>query len=142
MDIRQAAVSETAFLHLRDASDALMYEGDDETKPVGITLYGPGSKSYARANHAKMTRLTQRAHKKGGRGDLSQEDSAVEVAQYLADVTKEFHYIERTGPQGEALTGESLFKAVYGDRELGFIADQAARFTQDWSNFSKGSAKT
>ena len=48
MDIRKLAVEETAFVHLHDASDELLYEPGadgtpDQTKAVGVTVYGPGT---------------------------------------------------------------------------------------------------
>jgi hypothetical protein len=132
MDLRSVAVAETAFLHLRDAEDNPLYDGD---KAVGITLYGPGSKQYARATAAKTNRLMDRMKKKG-KTDVSAEESAEETATFLASCTKEFHNIER-----DELQGEALFKAIYTDTSIGFIAEQAAKHLQDWSVFSKGSPK-
>ena len=40
------------------------------------------------------------------------------------------------------LTGRELFHAVYSDPSIGFIAEQVAKFSGDWANFSKGSAKS
>ena len=53
MDLKKIEAEEIAFLHLRDASDELLYEDGDKSKPVGVTLFGPGSKTYARAAAAK-----------------------------------------------------------------------------------------
>jgi hypothetical protein len=134
MDLRTKAVADTAFLHLRDANDELMFDGGDSKKSVGITLFGPGSKQYARATAAKNNRLMDRMKKKG-KSDQTAEESAEENAIFLAQCTAEFHHIER-----DQLQGEALYKATYGDHQIGFIAEQAARFLSEWGNFSKGSS--
>jgi hypothetical protein len=133
MDLRSVAVEETAFLHLRSSKGDLLYEAGDASKPVGITMYSPGTKIHARAQAAKNSRLMERM-KKRGKVDMSAEEAAEENATFLAAVTKEFHFIER-----DELKDEALFKAVYSDVSHGFIAEQAASFQADWGNFSKGS---
>jgi hypothetical protein len=150
MDLRQKAVSDTAFLHLRDADDELLYEKkkipdpensggtievDDEEKPVGIWLYGPGSKQFAKATAAKNNRNIDRLKKKG-KSDMSAQEAIEDGATFLAGVTKSFQYIERDG-----LEGEALFKAVYADITHGFISDQVTAFIGEWGNFKQGSTK-
>ena len=141
MDIRKLAVEETAFVHLHDASDELLYEPSadgtpDQTKAVGVTVYGPGTKIYARAKAAQQTRMLARMRSKG-KVTLTAEETAEEDAVFLADCTKSFHYIERDG-----LEGEALFKAVYADKTTGFIGEQVAAKLGNWANFTKGSPKT
>ena len=41
----------------------------------------------------------------------------------------------------DGLTGEALYKAVYSDVSIGFIAEQVAKHLSDWSNFQRGSQK-
>ena len=36
---------------------------------------------------------------------------------------------------------QALFKAVYADSSVGFIAEQAMKHLGEWANFSKGSSK-
>ena len=72
MDLRKKSVSDTAFLHLRDADDELMYEDGpdgqpDKSKPVGITLHGPGSKKFAKAAAAKNNRNIDRLKSRASR---------------------------------------------------------------------------
>lgn len=140
MDIRKLSVEETSFLHLRDANDELLYEpganGEpDESKPVGVTLYGPGTKAYAKATAAKSNRMIDRLKKKG-KSDLSADEATQENAAFLAACTKEFRYIER-----DSLDGEALYKAVYGDASVGFISEQAAKHLGEWANFKPASSK-
>lgn len=134
MQVKSLAVEESAFLHLRDANDELLCEGGDPQKAVGITFYGPGTKVYAKATQVKSNRLVDRLKKKG-KTDMTPEETAEENAVFLAACTKEFHYLEADGLQGEA-----LFKAVYKDAQVGFIAEQGSKFLNDWANFSKPSA--
>lgn len=132
MDLRSQAVNETAFFHVLDAADNPLF---DNGEPVTITMYGPGSKPYAKATAARNSRMMDKLRKKG-RAELSAEQAAAENAQFLADVTVSMEHIERDGLQGEA-----LFKAIYSDIEIGFIAEQAMKFCAEWSNFLKPAPK-
>jgi hypothetical protein len=68
---------------------------------------------------------------------MSADEATQENAAFLAACTKEFHFIER-----DDLDGDALFKAVYADPSVGFIAEQAAKQLGDWSNFSPAASKT
>jgi hypothetical protein len=129
MDIRTLSVEETSTLHIRDSSDELVYTEDG--KPVEIVVYGPGSRTFAKAQAAQQNRLLEKLKKKG-KVDQSAQEKAEETADFLASCTKEFRNIEL-----EKLQGEALFKAVYADTTLGFIAEQVNKHISDWSNFSK-----
>ena len=129
MDIRNLAVEETAVLHIRDASDELVYTEDG--KAVEIVVYGPGSKPFAKAQAAQSNRMLEKLRKKG-KTEQSAQEQAEETADFLAACTKEFRNIEL-----DKLQGEALFKAVYADRSIGFIADQVNKYIGEWGNFSK-----
>lgn len=134
MDIRKFAVDPTARLHLRDASDELMYADGDKAKPIAVNLYGPGSKQYAKAQAAQQNRMIDKLKRKG-RTEQTAEQIAAEKADFLADCTASWEHMEY-----DALTGQALSVAVYADISIGFIADQVAKHLGDWSNFTKGSA--
>ena len=137
MEIKKLAVEETSFLHLRDADDELLYESKPDgtpDEPIGITLYGPGTKTYAKASAAKNNRLMDRLKKKG-KSDMSAEETATENAAFLAACTKSFHHIELDG-----LKDEALFKSVYADQSIGFIAEQSAKHLGEWGNFKPASS--
>ncbi|MBF9645450.1 hypothetical protein, partial [Streptococcus pseudopneumoniae] len=87
----------------------------DETKAIGVTVYGPGTKTYARAKAEQNKRILAVMRKKGKTG-LSADETAEETARFLADCTKSFHFIEYDDLQGEA-----LHLAVYTDKTIGFI---------------------
>jgi hypothetical protein len=73
--------------------------------------------------------------KKKGKTDQTADEKAQETAEFLADCTKSMENIEY-----DKLTGEALFKAVYSDRSIGFVADQVSKHLGDWANFTKDSA--
>lgn len=136
MDIKKFAVEQTSRLHLRDASDELMYADEDKAKPIAVVLYGPGSKQHAKAQAVSANRMVDKL-KRRGKTDQSSEEKATESAEFLSACTKEWENMEYDG-----LTGDALSKAVYSDTSIGFINDQVAKHIGDWANFSKASSKT
>lgn len=140
-NLKKFAVEQTGILHLRDGNEELMYDDGeggkpDKSKPCEIEVYSPGSKIYAAANAAQNNRLIDKMKSKG-KSNQSAEDQAEEKAGFLADVTKSMRNVEYDAPGGKALEGKALFKAIYADREIGFIADQVQAFLGDWANFTK-----
>lgn len=133
MDIKKYAVSATSKLHLRDANDELMLTEDGN--PVSVNLYGPGSKQFARAQAAQNNRMLDKLKRKG-KSDQTAEQRAAEAAEFLSDCTESFENLEY-----DELTGHALAMSVYSDITIGFIADQVAKYINDWSNFTKPSAK-
>lgn len=131
-DIRKFSVSPTGRLHLRDASDELMYT--DDSKEIAVNVYGPGSKQYAKAQAAQQNRMIDKLKRKGQTAQTA-EQIAREKAEFLTDVTASFENLEY-----DALTGDALATAVYSDISIGFVADQVAKYIGDWGNFSNGSA--
>lgn len=136
MDITTQAIANTAKLHLKDAAGALLYsKGEDgrpdTSKPVRVIIHSPGSDAYAQIE----TRQTQRALKRmddndGKRVAMSPDERRDQTAEDLADLTVEFENLT----YGDK-TGRALALAVYGDRTLGFIANQVTKFLGDWGNF-------
>ena len=133
MDIRKLAVEQTARLHLRDASDELIFTEDTPPKAVVVIVYGPGSKQYAKAQAAQQNRLVEKLRRKG-KADQTAEQLMQEKAGFLADCTASFENLEL-----DKLTGDALAVAVYSDPTIGFIADQVAKHISEWANFTKGS---
>ena len=137
MDIKSKAAVETAFLHLRDAHDELMYEGDPkDDKKVGVWLYGPGTRQYTSAQ-ARQENRTFETLKKKGKIDQTADEKIAASADFLASITQRFDNLDYDG-----LTGNSLAMAVYSDPALGFIGAQVRQFSGEWSNFTKGSEKS
>lgn len=135
MDIRKFAVAPTSTLHLRDATDELMYadgaDGQpDLTRPMQAVLYGPGSKQFKAAQAASSNKMIDRMKKKG-KTDQSPAEQAQQSADFLVACTKSLENIEF-----DALTGDALCDAVYTTPEIGFIPEQINKHISDWANFT------
>lgn len=134
LDIKTKAVAETSFLHLKDAQDNLLYtDKKGEKQPVGVNVYGPGSREYQAAQTKVSNRAVQRLQKRG-KFEQSADEKKKEQAEFLADITQSFQNLAYDDLQGRALA-----VAVYSDSTLGFIADQVSEHTKEWANFSQGS---
>ena len=132
MDVRKFAVEETGVLELRGANDEPLI-GEDG-KPMTITGFGPGSKTYAQAQAENQNRMIDKLKRKG-KTEQSAADKARELAEFLAGCTREFS----ANIEYDGLKGEALFKAVYSDVSIGFIAEQFGKWLNDWSSFKKAS---
>lgn len=135
MDIRKFAVEETFLVVLYGVDDEPLV-GDDG-QPMTVTVYGPGSKPFARAYAAQQNRLVRQYQRKG-KADQSAEEKAREQTEFLVACTKEFS----ANIEYEGLAGEALFKAVYSDIKLGFITEKVSKEVVNWANFTKGSTKS
>ncbi|MBB6578009.1 hypothetical protein HNP33_002077 [Comamonas odontotermitis] len=142
LNIKSKAVSPTSFLHLKDAQENLMYTEPDkkgaEKLPVGVNVYGPGSKEYQAAQTKVNNRAIQRLQKRGGKFEQTAEEKQKEQVHYLAEITHSFENLDYEG----ITSGRELALAVYGDTSIGFVADQVAEFVKDWSNFTQNSVKS
>jgi len=132
MDIRKFALDPVAVIHVRDGADNLMYADGDESKPVRIHVYGPGSKAYTAAEKRNSERTFESLRRKG-----KSMDAAEMRVDFLTAITKEFENIEYDG-----LQGEELYRAVYADSSIRFIADQVNTYVGDTANFTKSSQKS
>lgn len=135
MSLRKHAVSETATLHLQDAEGNPIYADEDEKKPVEIILYGPGSKEFAEAQQRRQDAMMSKIQRGSRTKKLSQEEAEKLRVDFLVRCTAGSNNLELDGQ-----TGTELYRAVYSDRSLGFIADQVDRFMGDWGNFSPSAA--
>lgn len=133
MDPRKFAVQETTTIQLFDAADDPMV--DENGTRAEIEIYGPGTPQYAKAIAQRNNRTMERLRKKGS-ADMTPEKQAAESAEFLAICTKSMTAIDFDG-----LTGEALYRAVYADKSIGFIADQVNAELGDWKNFTKTALK-
>lgn len=134
LNLKTLAASETGVLELRSGDDTPLLQ--DNGLPCTVTVYGPGSKAFAAAKAAQQNRLIAKLQRRGG-AEESPEAKAKNDADFLASIT-----VAMDGVDYDGLTGRELFHAVYSDPSIGFIAEQVAKFSGDWANFSKGSAKS
>ena len=133
-NIKTLSAVETSDLHLRNATDELLF--DKDKNPITITLYGPGSKPYAKAVNAQQNRMIDKLKRKG-KIDQTSEQKIEEQAEFLASVTVSFNNFE----YGTGLTGADMFRAAYSDTGIGFVGEQVGKHVADWANFTKPSAK-
>ncbi|MCA3254930.1 MAG: hypothetical protein INF91_04845 [Alphaproteobacteria bacterium] len=130
-DITKVAAEETSTFELLNGNDEPLL--DDKKKPISITVYGPGSEPFAIVQSRQNARAIERLRKKG-KADQTPAQRFAEQAEDLADLTVSFNgFGHPEHPNG----GREMFKAVYGDRKLGFIAEQVSRHVGDWSHFTK-----
>jgi hypothetical protein len=133
---------EITTIRARDEADIKLNNADGEPliggngEQLSVTIYGPGSKQYAKAQAERNQRLLARMAKRGNSGaKLTPDEQTAEAAAFLAACTKSFN--------GWAYNGDpTAFEACYNDRPLTFIADQVQAGINDWGNFSSGSPKS
>jgi len=127
-EITNLAAKDTFTLELLNGNDEPLFDG--EGKPISVTVYGPGSKAYQKAQAARTQRMLDRMAKKG-KIKLSAEEQQRENAEFLAACTVSFN--------GWAYKGKAdpeAFEAAYNDPSIGFIAEQVGKAIGDWANFT------
>ncbi len=136
-DITKLAATETSIVELVGGDDAPLY--DDKGKRLSITVYGPGTKVYQRAQQRQQNQLMDKI-KKRGKMDQTAEEKLAEQADFLAACTVSFNGFAY--PPADGLEGQDLFRKAYADPSIGFIASQVAAYINDWANFTKSSAES
>ena len=131
-DITTLAATDTSTVELVGGDDAPLF--DDKGKRLSITVYGPGSKVYQRAQARQQNQLMDKI-KKRGKMDQSAEEKLAEQADFLAACTVSFNGFAY--PPAVGLEGQELFRKAYADPSIGFIATQVAAHINDWANFTK-----
>lgn len=131
-DISTLSAAETGTLELvTPGGDELL---NDKGEPCTITVFSPGTKQYQKALSAK-NRAVYEFVKRGGRKMKDGEQREID-ARFLADITASFN-----GFGYKDLKGYEMFKALYSDETIGFIAEQVNGFVNDWGNFTRKPAK-
>ena len=136
-DITKLAATETSIVELVGGDDAPLY--DDKGKRLTITVYGPGTKVYQRAQQRQQNQLMDKI-KKRGKMDQTAEEKLAEQADFLAACTVSFNGFAY--PPADGLEGQELFRKAYADPSIGFIAAQVAAHINDWANFTKSSGES
>ena len=136
-DITKLAATETSIVELVGGDDAPLY--DDKGKRLSITVYGPGTTIYQRAQQRQQNQLMDKI-KKRGKMDQTAEEKLAEQADFLAACTVSFNGFAY--PPADGLEGQDLFRKAYADPSIGFIAAQVAAHINDWANFTKSSAES
>lgn len=130
-EITTLAAKDTFTLELLNANDDPLLT--DDRKPLSVTVYGPGSKAFNKAQAARTQRLMDLQIKKG-RVKLKAEDQIRENSEFLAACTVSFNNWTYKGA-----ADENAILAAYSDPSIGFIADQVSKAVNDWANFTNSS---
>ena len=130
-DLSAFEVTETATLDVLGLDqEPLLHRG----QPVRITVHGPGSAAYVRAEsraaQASQARALAALRGKAGKTDLDEQRQ--QTAEKLAAIT--------AGIENFPIPGGAL--ALYANPKLGYITAQVERFLSDWANFKPASAKS
>lgn len=130
LNIATLAVAATAAIHVKGPDGQPLY---DDGNPVRILVHSPGSPAYAAVESRQTARALKRMNDNDGKlTAATAEERRAETAEDLASVTASFDNF--TYGDG-SLSGEALYRAVYGDPALGFVAKQVTKFLADWGNF-------
>lgn len=125
-DLSSYEAADTGVMHVRNPGGALMYV---DGKPFTITLYGPGSVQYVKAQ-ARMDSTQATRTIALVRGQPAKEDDIelmrAEKAEKLAACT---HSIQNFPVEARAL---------YANPKLRYITEQVEKFIEDWANFMGG----
>lgn len=137
-NLKKFALVPTIIHHLLDGEDNKMYaEKDDgtpdESRPMLVHMFGPGTKQFAKAQAAQSNRSMDRLRAKG-KSKQTAEEQTTERATFLAACTQKMENVEV-----DELTDEALHMAVYNDLELCFIPAQLDKLIGDTANFTKAS---
>lgn len=132
-DISTLAVKETAVVDLESPDGERLL--DDAGNPITITVYGPGSRQYQKAQSVRNRAILEYV-RKGGKKMKDDEQRELD-ADFLATCTASFN-----GFTYKDFTGYEMFKAAYLDASIGFIGEQVNKAIGDWANFTKAPDKT
>lgn len=126
MDIKSlTAVAAIAFVQFRDpATDQPMTNAAGE--PVGVEVYGPGSKQYRAAQSAIAT-----ANIKRGRKGLTGETLRENETELLARTTAKFVGFDYDGQAASV----DVCRKFYDDVELAHLREQVVEKQGDFGNF-------
>lgn len=127
-DISNLAVNATAIIELDNPDGEPLVNAEGDT--LSVTVYGPGSKAFQKAQGVKNRAILEYV-RKGGKKMKDEEQREMD-AEFLASCTVSFN-----GFVYKDLTGAEMFKAAYMDTAIGYIADQVSKAVGDWANFTK-----
>lgn len=138
---------QTGTLHLKDVrgvpmmfTPAVIEAGAEAVpQPVILTIYGPGSEQYRKAQLAAKQRILELLRQAGDEGrprTLSEDERHADGAELLADMVADI-----TGFDFEGQSQREFLSGLFADTSCGYITDQVNSFAGDWANFCKGAAK-
>ena len=147
MDLATQRAMLIAPMHLKKADGTLMYAtGDDGNpdpdRPCRVWLHGPASSKMAeerRRLERDVMEAMADAGKKKQKASADSFLSAERKAKFLVAITDRWENVTFTNEDGSMVAPEGLSARIYNDAQLGYIIDDADRFSQSWANFMPGS---
>ena len=127
LDISTLAVKETTLIEINGPDGEPLV--DEAGNRVSITVYGPGSKPYQRAQGVRNRAILE-AVRRGAKKMNDAEQREVD-ADFLASCTAAFNNFAY-----KDLQGPEAFKAAYMDISIGWMAEQVNKAIGDWENFT------
>lgn len=127
-DISKKGVKEMTTIELEGPDGEPLL--NDKKEQCSITIYGPGSKQYQKAQGVKNRAILEYV-RRGGKKMKDGEQRELD-AEFLASCT-----VSMNGFGYKDLAGYEMFKAVYLDPAIGYVAEQVNKEIGDWENFTK-----
>jgi hypothetical protein len=135
-DITKKRALETAQIELVNGDGSPMY--DEAGNELSVTVHGPGSKLWQQADAERSRKRTARIQKNRNISAALDQGREDEI-DFLCAITVSFNGWEYPG---EFKTSGDMHRAAYSDDSIGFIRDHVHREANDWSVFTRGSAKS
>src|SRR3569833_2630058 len=121
-DVSTLLVADTGNIHVKNAAGEPRYADAARTQPVRSIVHSPGSPAYAAVESRQTSRALKRMNDNEGKMTAPTAEGALAArAEDLATITVRFEYLT----DGDK-TGDDLFRSVYGNPKLGYIAGQGA----------------
>lgn len=126
-DISKLAAKETSVVELEGPDGEPLK--NEKGEQLSITVYGPGSKQFQKAQGVRNRAILDYV-RKGGKKMKDEEQRQLD-AEFLATCTVSFNNFVY-----KDLTGYEQFKGAYLDSSIGFISEQVNKAIGDWANFT------
>lgn len=136
-DITKKRAADTAKIKLKNGDGSPLK--DDDGVELTVTIYGPGSQTWADAQAEMNRKRAERLKSADGNVALVLSGGEEEQNEFLADITVSFDGWEY--PMEGKQPKRAMFLACYSDKQLGYLRDQINQEAGSWSAFTKGSAK-
>lgn len=148
MSLKAKKLNPTSFLHFKDAEGQLMYadlpDGTPDTaRPIGVNLYGPGSREYIKAREEFDSDTFMRMQ--AGTLKSNQPEHAQKV-KFLSACTHSWVNVDvpdesEGAAPGAMLSGDALTAAIWPDPGFVYLVDQAELYIVKNRNFTQKPAK-
>lgn len=137
-DITKKRALETAQIDLVNGDGSPLL--DDDGNQLAVTVHGPASKVWQAANAERGRKRAERMRKNGGKVEAALDNAKEDQVEFLTRITVSFDgWSYPTETKG---ADAAMFRAAYEDEGLGFIRDHVYAEANDWSAFTKGSARS